>query len=316
MENRWITAQEFQAALRNAGSNATRDQIERWRRNGLLPRPKQIGLGRGRGSLITVPAISIDQTLEIERLFAIRRKLGWVGWQLWLEGFPVSDKYWSGPLETAQSWILEAQAAADQFDFTQIDEAPDPEASKQAMVGALRSTPLDGQLNKIPAELVETLVGFLCEIINSQFQGFSRDSASRPNAKERDAVLSATGVKSKFAQQIADFTGSIEIELQQISKAFSVISSKNAITEPSIEARQGLRYAIEIGSYLYRNSKALTGGKSLKVLSRIAANPSITLQAIMLLLWAEYREISKTMLPFFQFVEMRRQVPKLPQIPH
>ncbi|MEA1617682.1 hypothetical protein SOQ14_02010 [Erythrobacter sp. T5W1-R] len=316
MENSWITAQEFQVGLQNAGSNATQDQIERWRRNGLLPRPKQTGLGRGRGSFIKVPAISIAQTVEIERLFAIRRKLDWVGWQLWLEGFPVSDQHWRGPLEIAQSRLLEAQAAAGQFDFVQIDEAPDPEAIKQAIVAALRSTALDGQLTKISAELVETLAGFLQEMITGNFQGFSPDSASRPNANERDAVLSAMGVKSKSAQTIAHFAGSIEIELQQISKAFSVISSKNAITEPSIEARQGLRYAIEIGSYLYRNSKALTGGKSLKVLSRIAANPSITLQAIMLLLWAEYREISKTMLPFFQIVEMRRQVPKLPQIPH
>lgn len=316
MENHWISAQEFRAGLLNAGSNATPDQIERWRRNGLLQRPKQTGLGRGRGSLINVPAISIAQTLEIERLFAIRRKLRWVGWQLWLNGFPVSEEYWHQPLQTAQRWVLEVRAVARQFDITQLNVDQDSECIKQVIVTAMRGTALDSQLNKIPAELVETLAGFLQEIVTSNFQGFSPDTDLRPNADERDAVLRAVGVKSKSAQEIVDFAGSIEIELEQISKAFSVISFRNAIAEPPIEARQDLRYAIEIALYSYRNSKTLTGGKSFKVLNRIATKPAIIIQAIMLLLWAEYRQISKTILPFSEIAEIHRQVSELSQITH
>lgn len=168
-----------------------------------------------------------------------------------------------------------------------------------------------GQLNKIPAELVETLAGFLQEILNGQFQGFSRDSDSLPNSQERDAVLIAMGVKSKLAQQIADFAGSIETELQQISDAIDAIAGRNSISEPSIEARKDLRAAIEIGVFLHRNSKTLIGGKALTAFNRIAENPNISLQSIMLLVWAEYRGISKTILPFSEIIELQRLASQL-----
>jgi len=308
LENHWITGQEFEASLRNAGSMATPAQIERWRRQGLLPRPRQIGLGRGRGSLITVARTSVAQAFEIERLMAVRRKGEWVGWQLWLRGFDVSDHYWRVPIETAQAWVLEAQIAARQFDLGKLESDFAPEDAKRVILRAVSRTPLYGPLSKISAEYVETLGGFFQEILKGDFQGFSRDDNSLPNSNERNAVLVTMGVKSKAAHRISDFAGLIEMELRQISNAFDVMAARNSIAEPSIEARQELLAAFEVALLLNRNSKALFGGKALTTFKRIAANPAISLQAVMLLLWAEYRETSKTILPFADVVEMQKIV--------
>lgn len=195
--------------------------------------------------------------MEIERLIAIRRKRDWVGWQLWLRGFDVSAQYWRGPLENAQALISEMQTFARQLDLSHQDANLSGADIKQMILKAVRSTPLNSPLTKISDDYLETLGGFLQEIITGQFEGFSRDSNSLANSDEKEAVLISMGVNSKSAQQIADFAGLIELELRQISHVFGAMASRNSIAEPSIETRQELRAAFEIALFLHRTSKAL-----------------------------------------------------------
>lgn len=75
----------------DAGFEVSGYQLERWRREGLIPRPKQIGLGRGKGSIVLHPEGTGRQLLALLRFKQQDRRLSTVGWRLWGEGFPVAE---------------------------------------------------------------------------------------------------------------------------------------------------------------------------------------------------------------------------------
>lgn len=311
MEQGWITGDDFRDALAKTGSSVTLDQIERWRREGLLPHPRQVGHGRGKGSHIEVPHASVAQAREIASLYAIRRKRDWVGWQLWLRGFDVAERYWREPLTNARNAILDTRQAALRYECVSLAAHGNPVALKDGVLIAVRNTPLYAPLTKIPADYVETLAGFLLEIVLGKFTGFSREGNSQPNRQERDAVLAVMGANTTGSRLIADFAGIIESELQNIAKAFSAIARRNSIAELSPEARREFLAAMEIGTSLYWISKAILGHRALSTFNRIAANPAIATQAVMLLGWAEYRNISNTVLPFPIIDKMRNSAVEL-----
>jgi hypothetical protein len=75
-----------------AGEEVTKEQLPRWHRAGLLPRPRQESRGR-KGSEVFYPAGTGDQLMA---LLALKRhypkSLAKVGWGLWWLGFPVPDR--------------------------------------------------------------------------------------------------------------------------------------------------------------------------------------------------------------------------------
>ncbi len=305
MKHSWITGAEFRDALAKAGSSATAEQVERWRREDLLPHPRQIGHGRGKGSHTEVPFASVAQVQEIVRLYAIRRKRDWVGWQLWLRGFDVAECYWRKPLKNARKAMLDTRQAAVRYERATLVAHADPTAVKDRVLSAVRNTPFYAPMTKIPAEYVETLTGFLQEIALGEFTGFSREGNSHPNRKELDAVLTVMGANTAGSRLIAGFGGTIESELQDIAKAFAAIARRNSIAEPSREVRHEFLAAMEIGISLYWISKPILGHRALSIFNRIATNPAITTQAAMLLIWTHYRNVSNSILPLSTIDEMR-----------
>lgn len=305
LKHGWITSAEFRDALAKAGSSATAQQVERWRREGLLPHPRQIGHGRGKGSHAEVQFVSVAQVQEIVRLYAIRRKRDWVGWQLWLRGFDVAERYWREPLENARKALLDTRKAAMRYERSSQTAHANPTAIKDRVLSAVRNTPLYAPKTKIPAEYVETLTGFFQEIVLGEFTGFSRESNLHPNQKERNAVLRVMGANTAGSRLIAGFSATIESELQDIAKAFAVIARRNSIAEPSREVRHEFLAAMEIGTSIYWISKPILGRRALDIFNRIATNPAIARQAAMLLGWTEYRNVSNSILPLSAIDEMR-----------
>lgn len=82
------TKENLLAVVKSCGYNVSSDQLTRWHRAGLLPRPRQILLGR-RGSKIVYPNGSAKQVIEICRIREKERRLAYVAWQLWWNGFEV-----------------------------------------------------------------------------------------------------------------------------------------------------------------------------------------------------------------------------------
>lgn len=66
-----------------------------------MPRVKQVGLGKAAGSVTEYPLGTAKLAIEIQRLLAIKKKLSFVGWHLWMHGHEVDSKYWKPKIEGA-----------------------------------------------------------------------------------------------------------------------------------------------------------------------------------------------------------------------
>ena len=85
------SADELIAAADAAGFGpVTKDQLARWHRVDLLPRPRQVSRGRA-GSEVLYPAHTLDQLLALLALKKHNRKLATIRWGLWWMGHPIPD---------------------------------------------------------------------------------------------------------------------------------------------------------------------------------------------------------------------------------
>ena len=85
------TANEVVDQVADGDIAVTRDQLVRWHRSGLIPRPSVRHLGRGRGSESVYPpgtSLQVAALVEIKSRF---RRLDDVGWLLWWGGFEVDE---------------------------------------------------------------------------------------------------------------------------------------------------------------------------------------------------------------------------------
>lgn len=88
-----LADQELLAAAAAAGQVVTPFQLERWRRQGLVPRNSRRGLGRGRGTVSTVPDDALPRLLTVARSARQGQRL--IGGAVFLRlasGQPVTDK--------------------------------------------------------------------------------------------------------------------------------------------------------------------------------------------------------------------------------
>jgi hypothetical protein len=72
-----------------AGYGVTPLQLARWHRAGLLPKPRQHPLGRGRGTETRYPPGTLLQVVALCRLREEERRLDRLAFQLWWEGFSI-----------------------------------------------------------------------------------------------------------------------------------------------------------------------------------------------------------------------------------
>jgi len=71
------------------GHHVTPTQLVRWHRAGLLPRPSQRPLGRGRGTMTTYPLGTAAQVVALCQIRDDERRLDRVAFRLWWAGFTV-----------------------------------------------------------------------------------------------------------------------------------------------------------------------------------------------------------------------------------
>jgi hypothetical protein len=90
----------IEAAL-NAGFPLSRRQLAEWHRHGLIPKPKQLPLGRGKGSASIYRHGTTRQAITCAILMIRFGSLRRVGWELWVLGYPVAERLWRPPLKRA-----------------------------------------------------------------------------------------------------------------------------------------------------------------------------------------------------------------------
>jgi len=74
------------------GYEVSAAQLQRWRQRGLLPRPQQEHLGKGRGTRTVYPEGTGQQLLALCAIHLGEgvRRLEWVAWRLWWPGGEIS----------------------------------------------------------------------------------------------------------------------------------------------------------------------------------------------------------------------------------
>ncbi len=94
-----------------AAAGATKPQLHRWQREGLLPRPEQRGRGRGRGSTATYPAGSAKQAAAVRKALARHRSLDDARWRLWWEGWVIDEQRMRAALNADVRVVQDLQEA-------------------------------------------------------------------------------------------------------------------------------------------------------------------------------------------------------------
>ena len=83
------TAEQLLTVAASKNYTVSLRQLERWRKQDLLPRPRTIPLGRPRGTCSVYPPGTDQQLLAVCRLYAKKRNAHHVRWHLWMEGYPI-----------------------------------------------------------------------------------------------------------------------------------------------------------------------------------------------------------------------------------
>src|SRR5258708_33835896 len=111
------TAWDLFKRVSAAGFGVSATQLSRWHREGLLPRPRQRSMGRGKGTQSVYPAGTCSQLLALCKIRNQTRLLGRVGWHLWWKGFPVDKRHWAPALEqAAHVWDATVSGMSEAFD--------------------------------------------------------------------------------------------------------------------------------------------------------------------------------------------------------
>jgi len=90
MERNAESSQHLLTLAYEHGYNVSMHQLVRWHRAGLLPRPKQLMLGKAQGSQSLYPHGTSEQFLLLCTLRTRERRLSHLAWQLWWAGYPVA----------------------------------------------------------------------------------------------------------------------------------------------------------------------------------------------------------------------------------
>ena len=80
------------ARAEELGYQVTQQQIQRWHRSGLLPRPIPKGLGRGKGTVYLYPENTFPRLVDVIKLRDQSRSLADIRWSLWWKGYEVDVK--------------------------------------------------------------------------------------------------------------------------------------------------------------------------------------------------------------------------------
>ncbi len=86
------SADQLIAAASTHGFRISKTQLVRWHRVGLLPRPRQSGLGRGRGTESIYPPGTTRLLLDLCAIRKHERRFSVIAWKLWWSGHDALTK--------------------------------------------------------------------------------------------------------------------------------------------------------------------------------------------------------------------------------
>jgi hypothetical protein len=289
------------AQAKAAGFEVSCSQLARWHRQGLLARPQQRALGRGKGTESLYPAGTSNQLLALCKILRQTRLLDQAGWCLWWEGFSVDKKHWMPAIEKAgQRWdaaVSEMSEAVDGDDadyllkdslIDDLDKLSETRTENRVIRRA-RKRVGKAQFSRLLRILLETAVG--------QFRSWDEIADTDDGENDTDAKIAERGMgisrarKDRLGNAGPWLSGDIAAHLVTLSSLFArnrlADVYKAASDEQLLQARDELRQLIRMFAGLGPLLEGIFGRHAFGfgTLSELDQSSSARLQAGLILLW-------------------------------
>lgn len=250
----WITAEQLIAYARDHGHHVTDAQRRRYHHAGVLPSPKMVGLGRGRGRVALYPAGSERQLVRLQELLAQDRSAERARFQLWLERFPVATHWICAYLRQTLGQMddLVAEHSDDTLDGP--NERVD-QLLELASTGRLSSPVLGAARRRLGREAFATIPALLMDLL----AGYSTEWGG---TESRDIAL-ATRVNQDFVSDA----------LQAVRERLTLTNVKDAIETTTDEDLHQARDEYSVFGGLIRETAVALQRESVRGSSK---NPSTT----------------------------------------
>lgn len=178
-----LTARDLLAVAAAAGFGIQDHNLGYWHRKGLLPPPRQQGLGYGRGSESRYPPGTDQQLRALLQIHRKTRKVAVVGWELWWQGFPVPEALVRESLLVAARKFQAAVAMV---------RDPITGAISAQVLDALDTkhwhlpAPLAARARTLPRGYAESMVEMILDVLSGTYSGLP-EIPGQPN--QRQAVF-------------------------------------------------------------------------------------------------------------------------------
>ena len=292
------TEADIQDAFRNAGALISPDQLRRWRDQGLMPPVRQVGMGRAAGSAIHYPLGTAQLALEIQRLLAIKKKLSFVGWQLWLRGHEVADQYWKPATVSALAELKRIPAFLRLLEMK--NQNKDETIFDQIVPSQFRHTPFAKVLAKLSPDLVALGFGLIADMAKGIFsQNQLADQSTQIVNRRAISKLIGQSTRSTIAGMFSksEFEIALDSQLIAVSDALAEIQEHPTaiLAELTPQARRELAMVLQIAherssvSSDFRKSPIGTFAKA------IAGNQNVQIYGV--IIWGIFRKMGTILDP-------------------
>src|SRR6266702_2560684 len=210
------TTEALIAHVSSYGFPITKTELARWHRAGLLPRPQRRSLGRGRGMVSIYPPGTTDQLLALCTIHCSEKRLPYVAWRLWWEGYTV-------PLSAIREFLEGARAQWQQGieEIRQLQEHPEQISKLLNRFKVMRiSRKVITQARKrVGRENFPTFIKVLADVGSGTFEGYAINPER--GIDERWIVEKGLGLQQARTNRLADaepwLTGDTGATLQELS---------------------------------------------------------------------------------------------------
>lgn len=295
-----ISANEIIEIASAEGQRITKSQLARWRRHGLLKTAKRRFPGSGSESYFLKSEVS--RVIEIAALLEHKSSLEWVGWQLWLRGHPMPDKFWRRHVQKAFKGIAyvgeKAQSVTERSNAWWTKFVANVWSSKAAPIGFRSSRKAVGHSD---------FSGFLTTILQiagGDYWGFSphvSDEKERADIMTLDRGLGLRSAREHYLPGEKPWLeDDISPELRSLSEAIGQKGSLRFFSQLSvieIELARDEFWCIRktfLNKYEWQNRQFGDGNAfGLRLLAKTLRHDTIALDAALLAVWMTARTDEK-----------------------
>jgi len=226
-----VPPESIDRAANSRGFTVSDAQLHRWRSQGLIPRPKVHGLGRGRGAASVYPVRTDQQVVALCELLAEDRRLDLAALALFFQGYPVS-------VELLKSILM---AAADQWETTTSNMVDDTGLTPKGLdlldkmvFGRLKSSPIARARGRLRKSGFETFIRMLIFVAAGEKPDFLKETDG--DAAEPDILKKGLGIETALRTWIKADDNELRSSIGSLATHFNQVALHATLQEVDEDA--------------------------------------------------------------------------------